>query len=369
MPRFSRPSLGQIAVGGAVATMLALTAGALFVLSGLYNVSASREHLDVTTWLLDLVRRQSIRTYSLDVGQPPPEAPDAARLGAVHYELGCAACHGAPGRPPSALQAAMLPSPPSFAESVFRWSPRQLYWIVRNGQKYTGMPAWIAPGRADEVWPVVAFLGRMRDLDAHAYKELAGIARGRPAFGLGFGTLRERLEVCARCHGAPGAASPIGIVPQLSGQSRAYLERALHDYADGRRPSGYMQLIAAMLDDEEMRALAAAYAEAAAPPRAQVQDIPAELLQRGEVIAREGLPAKGVPACLNCHVDARNPAFPRILGLSSPYVEQQLRLFRGGKRNATTFGPIMQAVALRLEDGDIAAVGAYLGSLAPRIAP
>ena len=80
----------------------------MFVLSGLYNVSASREHLDVTTWLLDLVRRQSIRTYSLDVGQPPGESPGTARLGAAHYELGCAACHGAPGRPPSALHAAML---------------------------------------------------------------------------------------------------------------------------------------------------------------------------------------------------------------------------------------------------------------------
>jgi hypothetical protein len=49
-------------LGGGASAVLVLVAGALFVLSGLYNVSASREHLDVTTWLLDLVRRQSIRT-------------------------------------------------------------------------------------------------------------------------------------------------------------------------------------------------------------------------------------------------------------------------------------------------------------------
>lgn len=369
MPRLFRLSLRQIVVGAAAAAVLVLVAGALFVLSGLYNVSASREHLDVTTWLLDVVRRQSIRTWSLDVGQPPTESPGAARLGAAHYELGCAACHGAPGRPPSALQAAMLPSPPALDEVAREWSPRQLYWIVRNGQKYTGMPAWIAPDRADEVWPVVSFLARMPDLDAAAYRELAGIVDGRPAFGVALGTPRERLEVCTRCHGAPGAASPIGIVPQLSGQSRAYLERALHDYADGRRPSGYMQLIAAMLDDEERRELAAAYAEAAAPPHAPAQAAPAERLRRGEAIARDGLPAKGVPACMACHVDARNPAFPQVLGLSAPYIEQQLRLFREGKRNATTYGPIMKAVASRLDDGDIAAVGAYLAAMSPRTAP
>ena len=369
MPRLFRLSLRQIVVGGAAAVVVALVAGALFVLSGLYNVSASREHLDVTTWLLDLVRRQSIRTYSLDVGQPPADSPGTARLGAAHYELGCAACHGAPGRPPSALHAAMLPSPPSLDKVAREWSPRQLYWIVRNGQKYTGMPAWIAPDRADEVWPVVSFLIRMPDLDAAAYRELGGIADGRPAFGLAPGTPRERLEVCARCHGAPGAESPIGIVPQLSGQSRVYLERALHDYADGRRPSGYMQLVAAMLDEEEMRELAAAYAEAAAPPHAPMQAAPAELLRRGEAIARDGLPAKGVPACLACHLEARNPAFPRVLGLSAPYVEQQLRLFREGKRNATTYGPIMSAVASRLDDGDIAAAGAWLAAMPPRTAP
>ena len=372
MRRFFRLSLRQIVVGGSAAAALVLVAGALFVLSGLYNVSASREHLDVTTWLLDLVRRQSIRTYSLDVGPPPPESPGAARLGAAHYELGCAACHGAPGRPPSALQAAMLPSPPPLDDVARQWSRRQLYWIVRNGQKYTGMPAWIAPGRADEVWPVVTFLSRMPDLDAAAYRDLAGIADGRPAFGLelstSLGTPHERLDVCARCHGAPGATPPIGIVPQLSGQSLAYLERALHDYADGRRPSGYMQLIAAMLDGEERRALAAAYAEAAAP-LTSAPTAPAELLRRGEAIARQGLPAKGVPACLACHVEARNPAFPQVLGLAAPYIEQQLRLFREGKRNATTYGPIMQAVASRLDDADMAAVAAYLGSQPPRPAP
>lgn len=368
MPRLFGLSLRQILVGGAAAAVLAMVAAALFVMSGLYNVSASREHLDMTTWLLDLVRRQSVRTYSLGVGEPPPQSDDAVRLGAAHYELGCAACHGAPGRPASPLQAAMLPSPPPFAESVLEWSPRQLHWIVLNGQKYTGMPSWIASRRADEVWPVVAFLERMPDLDAAAYRQLAGLADGRPAFGLELGAPRARLQVCARCHGTPGAVPPIGIVPQLSGQSLNYLLRALHDYADGRRPSGYMQLVAGMLGDEEMAELATAYAEASAP-RPKIEAADAGRLRRGEAIARKGLPAKGVPACLACHVDARNPAFPQILGLSAPYIDQQLRLFKAGKRHATAYGPVMRAVSLRLDEEDMAAVAAYLATLSPRPAP
>jgi cytochrome c553 len=208
----------------------------------------------------------------------------------------------------------------------------------------------------------------MPELDAAAYRELAGIADGRPAFGLELGVPRARLQVCARCHGAPGAVPPIGIVPQLSGQRSGYLLRSLQDYADGRRPSGYMQLVAGMLGEEEMRELAAAYAEAT-PPRAETPPADPGRLRRGETIAREGLPAKGVPACLACHVDARNPAFPQILGLSASYIDQQLRLFQASKRHATAYGPVMRAVSLRLDQEDMAAVGAYLATLPQRAAP
>lgn len=361
-------SLRQLFVGAAASVVFAGLALALFILSGIYNVSASREHLDVTTWLLDLVRRQSIRMHSLDVGEPPAQPADRVRLGAVHYELGCAACHGAPGRPPSALQAAMLPSPPSFADAALDWSPRQLYWIVVNGQKYTGMPAWIAWRRKDEVWPVVAFLNRIPDLDAAGYRKLAGLEEGRPSSGLQMGTPRDRLQICARCHGLPGALPPIDIVPQLSGQGRDYLLRSLRDYAEGRRPSGYMQLVATWLDDADMESLASAYAGASAPSR-QASAVDDALVRRGGTIARGGLPERGVPACLACHVDARNPAFPEIRGLSEQYVAQQLRLFRAGQRGATTYGPIMRAAAARLDDNDIAAIAAYLARQRPRATP
>lgn len=258
MRSWRRLSLSQVIVGGSVVVAGGVLALVLFVLSGLYNVSASREHLDVTTWLLDVVRRQSIRTHSLGVGQPPPENASTVRLGAAHYELGCAACHGAPGRPPSALHNAMLPEPPPLPPAVHAWSRKQLFWIVLNGQKYTGMPSWIAPRRQDEVWPVVAFLRRLPQLDNASYRELAGLGDGRPAFFMEHAAPQARLEVCARCHGRPGEATPIDRVPQLSGQSHSYLVRSLDDYAEGRRPSGYMQLVATMLDDAEIDALSAA---------------------------------------------------------------------------------------------------------------
>ena len=72
--------------------------------------------------------------------------------------------------------------------------PNELFWIVKHGIKYTGMPAWVALDRDDEVWAVVAFLnGTPRS------------RRGRiPQAGARFGgsPAAERTQYCrgrARC--------------------------------------------------------------------------------------------------------------------------------------------------------------------------
>ena len=59
------------------------------VLSGVYNVAASRDHWAPTTWLIELALNRSVSLYSLTVGAPPPlEDPDLIRLGAGHYHGG-----------------------------------------------------------------------------------------------------------------------------------------------------------------------------------------------------------------------------------------------------------------------------------------
>lgn len=50
-------------------------------------------------------------------------------------------------------------SPPAhIAEAVADWRPEEMHRIVNEGVKMSGMPAWPASSRPDEVWAVVAFL-------------------------------------------------------------------------------------------------------------------------------------------------------------------------------------------------------------------
>ncbi len=53
-------------------------------------------------------------------------------------------------------------------------------------------------------------------------------------------------------HGGAG-----GEAPRLDIQDAATIENALHAFADGRRKSGFMQPVAAALDDAQISALAA----------------------------------------------------------------------------------------------------------------
>lgn len=137
----------------ALAAGLLAAAGAAFVWSGVYNVAASRDHLQITTWLLEAIRERSIAVRSYTVQVPDLDDEGMVRLGAGHFEGGCAPCHSRPGNETNAIVRGMLPPPPDLKAVAKHRPPEEIFWIVKHGLKYTGMPAWPSLGRDDEVWP------------------------------------------------------------------------------------------------------------------------------------------------------------------------------------------------------------------------
>ena len=58
-------------------------------------------------------------------------------------------------------------------DAIPAWTDEQLFWIVKHGIKYAGMPGWIAQSRDDEVWTVVAALRSLPDMSRKEYRRLA----------------------------------------------------------------------------------------------------------------------------------------------------------------------------------------------------
>jgi cytochrome c553 len=261
----------------------------------------------------------------------------------------------------------MTPPPPFLPERIPQWQPNELFWIVRHGVKFTGMPAWASLPREDEVWAMVAFLQQLPDMQPHQYRALA-LGELAEHYDAGLEGLADPLEPvlaeCARCHGRDGKGRGVGAFPILSGQSEAYLLASLQAYAQGQRHSGIMQPAAVPLDESQMRRLAAHYADAGTLASDAGGDGP------GAKIARRGVPAEGIPACVSCHEPrgVRYPAYPALRGQTTDYLAQQLRLFREGTRGGTPYAHIMATIARRLSDAQIDAVAAYFGTEPPRAA-
>jgi cytochrome c553 len=181
----------------------------------------------------------------------------------------------------------------------------------------------------------------------------------------GFGS---KAEYCEDCHGGAGQGY-LGYLtmPRLAGQTTAYLEEQLSEFAAGRRGRDLFINMARVhgLSAAERSALAQHFREANAGP---FGGGPAHLAATGKRLYEEGAPANNIPACTACHgPDAKGQALnPRLAGQLYPYMVMRLSKWRRGYSEVTsTTGPSAQMVRIsrNMSQSQIDAVAAYLSRL------
>lgn len=365
----------------AFAAVLAI-GGFLVAASGLVPIKASSGHWRITEWLLRFGMHRSFATHSLGVKAPRLDDSNLILKGATHYDFGCRSCHGAPDVRQPRIGQSMTPPAPDLAPLIANWKPEALFALVKHGVKFTGMPAWPSQHRDDEVWAMVAFLQKLPALDAAGYRELVhGEARGAAPIeqltptASAPKTPAAANQSCIRCHGADGLGRDSSAFPVLAGQRREYLEAALLAYADGRRHSGIMQPVAAGLDDAAVCELAAYYSNLAPGGARTTSAGPAvrdDVLALGETIAREGIAAQRIPACVECHGPTGHrtkPIYPLLAGQPAEYLVLQLELFKDGRRGGSDTAHLMRDIAPRLSPEQMRAVARYFESLPSPDAP
>lgn len=350
-----------------------LAAGGLITAaSGVVPTKASSGHWAITSWFLHFAMRRSAATHSLGVEVPALDGEALVLKGAAYYELSCRSCHGAPGSAPPPITQGMLPRPRELSPLIPERSPRQLFHIVKHGIKFTGMPAFPSQERDDEVWAVVAFLLRLPSLDAAGYQQLArpvAAAHPVPPPLSKSPVLSAALAQCVQCHGESGH-SRSSLVPTLARQRSGYVEDALRAYAGGRRHSGMMQPFAKPLDEAAITRLVAHYAGLPSPPvSAKSLGSPESSgWRQADQIARQGIPARRVPACFECHDPGGHRAserFPTLRGQPADYLRKQLELFHENRRGGGPSAHLMQPIAARLTAEEIEVLSQYFSALTP----
>lgn len=148
--------------------------------TGLLDFSAAKPPGRLEERLATFALNRSIERRAPKTANPLGRSPEAASAGLALFKAHCVECHGAPGVDPSEAGASLNPPAPGLTLArVQARSDGELQWIVSNGIRMTGMPAFGASRSEQEVWQLVAAVRRLPDLSPAQRRMLASPETGK----------------------------------------------------------------------------------------------------------------------------------------------------------------------------------------------
>ncbi len=105
------------------------------------------------------------RAASGPIPPAPPATPEFISQGANTFGMACATCHGQDGRHPTAIGSGLYPRAADLASpEVQQLSNRELFWVIKNGIRMTGMPGFGRTLTNNEIWQLVDFVRSLPNL-------------------------------------------------------------------------------------------------------------------------------------------------------------------------------------------------------------
>ena len=147
------------------ALTLAIALLVLFLLFGVvaasqFNLSALPEPGRTETYLANKAKRFLVRRASrAAVPQPPADLQTSIKEGDKLFGTECGQCHGLHGGKATDAGRWMYPRAADLTSpEVQRYSDRELFWIVKNGIRLSGMPGFGNVEPDDHIWNLVHFV-------------------------------------------------------------------------------------------------------------------------------------------------------------------------------------------------------------------
>lgn len=262
---------------------------------------------------------------AISVAKTVPAKPDPASAGKA-ATAGCAGCHGETG-------ITKVPGMPS----LVGLDPKYLIAALnayKSGQRKHDMMKTLVSALSDaDMNNIALFYALQKPVKAQTPSP------GDQAAG------KAAAAACAGCHGEGGvSANPA--TPSLAGQDAQYFAAAMRAYKDGSRSDVTMKGLAASVDDNAIKSLAAYYAnQKPKQPSVKKPLTIAELAQR----------------CDRCHGvngNSTDPRSPALAAQRADYLEQAMRAYQKGGRKSKAMAAMLDA----LSDAEIESLAAYYAS-------
>jgi mono/diheme cytochrome c family protein len=163
---------------------------AIFVVSRMNGLSTRAEPTVIERVAARTVRRLAVPRSARTAVNPVVFSPQVWAEARAHFADHCATCHGNDGSGMTEIGQNLYPKAPDMRlPDTQDLTDGELYWIIENGVRLTGMPAWgTGDGNDLETWKQVHFIRRLKDLTPEQLAEMADMNPRSPE------EIREEIE-------------------------------------------------------------------------------------------------------------------------------------------------------------------------------
>jgi mono/diheme cytochrome c family protein len=249
-----------------VASKLPLTLGVLGAALGtlLLGCTAHQQPSRAETALANMAKDVVIPMQAMQKDNPLPDNDEVINQGRQLFLQSCAICHGADGHGETYLGRNMYPPAMDMTSPhVQHWSDAELFWIIQNGVRLTGMPSWESSISETDTWKLARFIHNLPRLDATSTATSTSpkpqpVNPSAQLEMIKYGKTLYKQEGCFMCHRLNGEGGRVG--PDLTtegarGRTQEWLVGHFKDpaaYVPGSLMPPFKNLT-----DEQLKALTA----------------------------------------------------------------------------------------------------------------
>jgi mono/diheme cytochrome c family protein len=155
------------------------------------GLSAREQPGRIETAIAGTVRNVVISRRARDLRNPVERMPEVIADGRAHFADHCAVCHANDDSGKTEMGEGMWPRVPDMRlPATQELSDGELFWIIENGIRFTGMPGWSTGTKDGETasWHLVHFIRHLPDISEPELEEMEALNPKPPA------EIRQQIE-------------------------------------------------------------------------------------------------------------------------------------------------------------------------------
>lgn len=161
-------------LAGALSLAAAIVAtGIVFIKMNADGFSTHSQPTAIERAIATRARTMAIPKAALDRKNPIANSPDVLAEARSHWADHCAVCHGNDGSGQVTIGQHLYPPAPDMREAgTQQRSDGELFYIIENGIRLSGMPGWGGSGGGEDSWKLVHFIRHLPKLSQTEIQEM-----------------------------------------------------------------------------------------------------------------------------------------------------------------------------------------------------